>query len=102
MFGWFDETTAEAAFLKQDDPVSAKDRIHQLVKRGFIVRTRADEAMIEARNHDSRRFEAALASGAQLISTDFYVGAPDPEGLGYWVDFNGHGLRRNPITAGKE
>lgn len=99
MFGWFEETSPEAAFFNIQDPTSAGDHIRALVRDGFIVRTRADADVKEARTHDGRRMKAALASGAQLVSSDFYAGVPDPSGLGYTADFEGPMLRCNEIVA---
>jgi len=99
MFGWFDEADPEAAVFNIQDPVAEGARIRRLVEAGFIVRTRADAGTVEARNRDGGRMNAALASGAQWISTDYYVGAPDPEGLGYTADFGGPTVRCNAVTA---
>jgi len=63
----------EAAFLKMDDPKEDFKKIQQLVKQGYIIRTRADAATKEARKNDYRRYKKALASGAQIIATDYYV-----------------------------
>ncbi len=60
-----------AAWMKENDPVEAFDRIQQLVRAGFLVRTRADSDTSEARNNDVRRRDKAIASGAQFISTDY-------------------------------
>lgn len=46
--------------------------IPQLVKKGYIVRTRADSDTQEARRDDRSNFDAACASGAQIITTDYY------------------------------
>jgi hypothetical protein len=46
-------------------------RITADVKAGLIVRTRADADTVEARSGDTRRRDAALASGAQYVSTDY-------------------------------
>jgi hypothetical protein len=43
--------------------------------------------------------KAALASGAQIVSTDYYAGVPDPEGIGYVADFEGPYLRCDEVTA---
>jgi hypothetical protein len=74
MFVTADEQSPAAAVIKVDDPDEA--RIQALVKQGFIVRTRADADLIEARNHDTSRREIALRSGAQIVSTDFEVAVP--------------------------
>ena len=73
-------------------------RIASLVSAGFIVRTRADDAGIEARANDTSRASAALASGAQLVSTDFPVPAPS----GYVVSAPGNPARCNPVNTPAE
>lgn len=60
-----------AGWMKVNDPVRDFTRIQDLVRRGFLVRTRADEELREARANDLTRRDRALASGAQFISTDF-------------------------------
>lgn len=62
----------EAAFLIANDPIRDSNRIRDLVHLGYIVRTRADANTEEARRNDPRRFAAACASGAQIITTDYY------------------------------
>jgi hypothetical protein len=99
MFGWFGEAEPEAAVFNIGNPLAEQSRIRKLVSQGFIVRTRADEAVVEARQHDGSRMKAALASGAQIVSTDFYAGVPDPQGLGYISDFEGGYLRCDEATA---
>ena len=65
--------TPEAAFLIMNDPVKQEARIRELVKKGYIVRTRADADTEEARRNDRSHFEAACRSGAQVITTDYYA-----------------------------
>ncbi|MDP4131114.1 MAG: phosphatidylinositol-specific phospholipase C1-like protein [Bacteroidota bacterium] len=65
-----DPGTPEAAILIRNDP--QKDSIRALVKKGYIVRTRADSDTEEARVNDKTRFRAACNSGAQIITTDYY------------------------------
>jgi hypothetical protein len=62
--------TPEAAFMIMNDP--KKDNIKEMVKKGYIVRTRADADTREARVNDKSGFIAACASGAQIITTDYY------------------------------
>ena len=40
-----------------------------------MVRTRADANTMQARNNDTSQREQAFASGAQAISTDYYLPA---------------------------
>ena len=65
--------TPEAAFMVINDPVKDKEYIQKMVKMGYLVRTRSDANTTEARENDYSRFEAALESGAQIISTDYYL-----------------------------
>ncbi len=69
--------TDEAAFLILNDPIEDFDLIRQRVKEGYLVRTRADAGTWEARRNDKKRFEKAIASGAHVISTDYYI--PDKD-----------------------
>ncbi len=48
-------------------------KIKNLVALGYMVRTRADADTKEARENDYSRFEMAKASGAQVITTDYYL-----------------------------
>jgi hypothetical protein len=93
--------TPEAAFIILNDPVTYQDSIRTLVKNGYLVRTRADDGTKEARRNDYRRLEAALASGAQYISTDYYV--PDQRFKGnYRVQLpEGVVARCNPVLPSK-
>jgi hypothetical protein len=62
---------ADAAFLKRNDALDPA--IPGLVRDGYLVRTRADAETIEARNNDTTLRDAALASGAHWVSTDYPV-----------------------------
>ncbi|MFM7271723.1 MAG: Ca2+-dependent phosphoinositide-specific phospholipase C, partial [Actinomycetes bacterium] len=54
-----------AAFVKENDPMGLKgQRIRQLVRDGYVVRTRADADTEQARSGDTSMRDAALASGA--------------------------------------
>lgn len=67
---------AATAFVKVDDPVLHQDSIVRLTQAGYIVRTRADADTWEARSGDDTRLQAAIRSGAQMISTDYYRADP--------------------------
>ena len=93
--------TAAAAFLKMNDALGeAGASIRARVGEGFIVRTRSDEPGKEARTGDISRREAAFATGAQFVSTDY----PElsPFGTGYVARLPGaprSAARCNPVTA---
>jgi hypothetical protein len=90
--------SAEAAFMKKNDPQGNPGEITMLVEQGYMVRTRADADTEQARSGDTSRRDAALASGAQFISTDYPV--PNPEFSDYQVTIPGGGIARcNPVNA---
>jgi hypothetical protein len=91
------EGRPEAAFRIVNDPIGSFHYIQQLVRDGYIVRTRADADTSEARRGDYTRMHAAFDSGAQYISTDYYEADPDL-GTGYRVPlFEGRPGRWNPV-----
>jgi hypothetical protein len=90
---------AEAAFATLNDPITDFDEIKALVARGFLVRTRADAGTVQARAGDVTMRDAALASGAQFVSTDYLVANPAFK-TGYRVTLPGDvPWRCNPLTA---
>jgi hypothetical protein len=65
------EDSPAAGYITLNEPVALAGRIAAAIKAGLIVRTRADADTAEARANDASRREAALASGAQYVSTDY-------------------------------
>jgi Phosphoinositide phospholipase C, Ca2+-dependent len=93
------ETDPDAAMTVVNDPIGDADRIRALVEAGFIVRTRADADTVQARSGDTTMRDAALASGAHYVSTD-YVWPDDRFLTGYVVDLPGDTAARcNPVNA---
>jgi hypothetical protein len=96
---------AHAAVVFGNNPVDGMATITDLARRGYIVRTMADSSTVEARSGDRTRMNAALASGAHIVSTDYY--RPDPRGAmagsgwsNYAVALPGGGpARSNPVSA---
>jgi len=85
----------ESAIVSRPDPVAAAAEIETLVRDGFLVRTRADADTVEARSGATARRDAALASAATWISTDFPQ--PDPSlGSDYSVELR---PRCHPVLA---
>jgi hypothetical protein len=88
----------EAAFVKLNDVLADGALIKKYVRAGYIVRTRADADTEEARSGDTTRRDAALASGAQFVSTDYPE--PGPFGTDYVVAIPGGAPARcNPLNA---
>ncbi len=89
---------ADAAFSVLNDPLADGARIRDLVAKHILVRTRADADTVEARSGDTSRRDAAFASGAQIVSTDFE--RVDERWPSYRVRLPGGGeVRCNPVTA---
>ena len=64
---------ADAAFIERNDAKKSQTDIRSLVRQGYVVRTMADHETREARVDDVSGRDAALASGAQWVSTDYPV-----------------------------
>lgn len=91
-------TNPAAAWMKRNDPVGDFEQIQELVRNGFLVRTRADADTAEARTNDPRKRGRALASGAQFVSTDYP--APDLRFSSYSVRLPGGAVARpNPVNG---
>ncbi len=94
----------DAAFLKRNEPRGENIRkIQDLVRAGYLVRTRSDVPLSTVRSGDTTMLEAALASGAHLVSTDFpEVGMSARYGSDYVARFpDGSTIRCNPVNAPK-
>ncbi len=98
MFTTVAPTHPAAAWFKMNDPVGSFDRIKQLVREGFLVRTRADADTVAARSGNVTQRDKALASGAQFVSTDYPE--PDRKLSLYQVGFPGGFVARpNPVNG---
>jgi hypothetical protein len=99
MFANLPQGRAEAAVLIMNEPIEQESAIEAAVRAGYLVRTRADADTLEARKNDTTRRVAAFASGAQLVSTDYYL--PDARfGNDYRVALPGGGVARcNPLRV---
>ena len=101
MFSLYAEDQPEAATMIIQDPRGQVENIRRLVRMGFYVRTRSDAGTREARTHDLSAARAAIAGGAQAISSDYYPGAPDPLGLKFQVALaGGRTVACNPVRRG--
>jgi Phosphoinositide phospholipase C, Ca2+-dependent len=91
-------TNPAAAWIERNDPIKDFLEIQNLVKAGFLVRTRADEPTEQARANDTNMRDHALTSGAQYISTDYPE--PDPNFSPYRVQIEGGQVARiNPVNG---
>lgn len=86
----------EAAFTEENDGTEAE--IAALVRQGYLVRTRTDADTKEGRSGSTVRRDHAMASGAQIVSTD-YPKAEPAKWTGYSVSFAGGAMARcNPVA----
>jgi hypothetical protein len=93
---------SDAAFVKRNEPRGpGTDEIADLVRRGYFVRTRSDVPLQTVVANDRSMLAAALASGAQLISTDFpQVGMSARYDSDFVASLPGGGPARcNPVNA---
>lgn len=86
----------DAAFIEQNS--GTREEIDNLVRQGYLVRTRTDEGTEQARTNDTTRRDLALSSGAQMISTDYPASEPAS-----WTGFSvglpdGLVARCNPVN----
>lgn len=89
-----------AGFIKMNEAIDDGELIRSYVEQGYLVRTRSDIPLHEARTGETTRREAALGSGAQFVSTDYPE--PSPFGSGYIVTLpqaQGRPARCNPVSA---
>jgi Phosphoinositide phospholipase C, Ca2+-dependent len=87
----------DAAFLEVNEP--SQEKIDALARQGYLIRTRTDDGTVEARANDHTKASIAIASGAQILSTD-YPPAEPAKWTGFFVSLpNGLTARCNPVTA---
>jgi hypothetical protein len=88
----------DAAFTEcNDGPV---DKINTLVKQGYLVRARTDSDTKQARTNDTSTRDAMMASGAQMLSTDYPASEPAKWDGHFSVSLPGDAVARcNPVDA---
>lgn len=88
-----------SAFILYDNAIVRQNEIQKLVKDGYLVRTRSDIETYEAKVNDRTREKAALSSGAQVVSTDFFRKG-NTYGTDYYVTMpGGETARCNPVNS---
>ncbi|MFN8284513.1 MAG: Ca2+-dependent phosphoinositide-specific phospholipase C [Chitinophagales bacterium] len=105
MFVFSSPDRPECAFIKHDDAKENETIITEQVRKGYIIRTRADSPNNQNRSGDYSQQTAAFRSGAQIISSDYYT--PDPrykkhpkKFKNYYCRFPGNDIGRiNPVNV---
>ena len=96
------EGSPDAAFIKHNEPRGSDTaEIQRLVKKGYLIRTRADVPLDTILNRTTEMRESAFESGAQIVSTDFPAwGMSSRWGWDYVARLpGGLAARCNPVTA---
>ena len=92
----------DAAFIKRNEPRGANTaQIQDLVRQRYLVRTRSDVPLETVTSGDTTMLDAALRSGAHVISTDFpEVGMSARYGSDFVARLAGGGtIGCNPVNA---
>jgi hypothetical protein len=88
----------DAAFLERNDGPAAE--ITALVKQGYLIRARTDSDTKQARVNDTSTRDAMMASGAQILSTDYPIAEPARWAGHFVVELpGGVPARCNPVDA---
>lgn len=90
MFAAGDPDQPWAAVTSYDNPLTERDKIERAVRARMLVRTRADSGL----KRDRKRRDAALASGAHFVGSDFV----DPKNA--WIELGERApVRCNPVRV---
>ena len=65
--------TPDGAFTEANDSVSDPALVPGLIRKGYLVRTMTDPGPVGVRAGDTKRRDASIASGAQILSTDYPI-----------------------------
>jgi Phosphoinositide phospholipase C, Ca2+-dependent len=88
----------DAALIERNEGPAAE--IAELVRKGYLVRARTDSDTKEARTNDTTVRDAMIASGAQLLSTDYPINEPARWAGNFVVTLPGKVVARcNPINV---
>ena len=91
----------DAAFLERNDGPAGE--ITALVRQGYLVRARTDADTKQARTGDTSMRDAMMASGAQILSTDYPANEPARWPGHYAVALPGNAdMRVDPVNAGAQ
>jgi hypothetical protein len=88
----------DAAFIERNG--GPAEDISALVGKGYLIRARTDADTKEARVNDTKTRDAMIASGAQILSTDYPVNEPARWEGHFVVALPNNGtVRCNPVNA---
>jgi hypothetical protein len=90
----------DAAFTECNDSATDPALVPGLIRQGYLVRTMTDPGYAGVKANDTKRRDASMQSGAQILSTDYP--AHEPAESGYFVTVRPDGQDRpnarcNPV-----
>jgi hypothetical protein len=87
--------TPDAAFTEVNNSASDPELVPGLIRKGYLVRTMTDPGTAGVRANDTKKRDASMVSGAQILSTDYPY--DEAAGSGYSVRFDHGNVRCNPV-----
>jgi hypothetical protein len=63
--------TPDAAFTEANNSASDPELVPGLIRKGYLVRTMTDPGFAGVRSNETAKRDASIASGAQILSTDY-------------------------------
>jgi hypothetical protein len=87
--------TPDAAFTEVNNAVADPALVPSLIRKGYLVRTMTDPSPADIRANNPGKRDASIASGAQILSTDYPLHEAAPSG--YQVEVDHATVRCNPI-----
>jgi hypothetical protein len=75
--------TPDAAFTEANNSATDPELVPGLIRKGYLVRTMTDPGPAGVRANESSKRDQSIASGAQILSTDYP--ANEPAASGYVV-----------------
>ncbi len=85
------------AVVNRDGPEGSEEDIQAMIGAGYLVRTRADAGGVSDQDDAAPRREAAIESGATMITTDYPAQVEEHD---YWLQLpDGTPSRCNPVNT---
>jgi len=87
--------TPDAAFTECNNSTSDPNLVPGLIRKGYLVRTMTDPSPAQIKANNPGRRDASIASGAQILSTDYPI--HEAASSGYQVEIDHNDVRCNPV-----
>jgi hypothetical protein len=87
--------TPDAAFTEVNNSVSDPNLVPDLIRKGYLVRTMTDPNPGAIRANETKKRDASINSGAQILSTDYPL--HEAASSGYQVEVDHTTARCNPV-----